>query len=173
VIFNRDIRDRLSLPAPTMPRAVATDIEITPVRWRDLPAVARLQQRAFRRRLAYGMPTLVLLHVLPRGRFLVARRHGEIIGCAIGDRHERQTRVVNLAVDPAMRRRGVATTLLHALEDALPDGNVVLMVEADNAAAQALYRREGYFAISTTSDYYGRGHAGIWMQKKRHSVTNR
>jgi len=173
VIYNRDIRDRLSLTTPSMPRTMATDIEVDQARWRELPAVARLQQRAFRRRLAYRIPTLILLRALPRGRFLVARHDGEIVGCAIGDRHERQIRVVNLAVDPPMRRRGIATTLLRALEAALPNGNLVLMVEAENTAAQALYRREGYVAVGTTNDYYGRGHAGIWMQKKRPATTTR
>ena len=170
MIFDRDIRDRLPTPAQAVARPVTTAVEVGPVRWRELPAVARLQRRAFRPRLAYGLPTLVVLRAVPDVRFLVARLpgdHGRVVGCAIGDRHDGNARVINLAVDPDARRRGVGSTLLRELEAALPWGNLLLMVEADNAAAQALYRREGYHPVGNAADYYGRGRPGIWMQKPR------
>ena len=129
--------------------------------------MARVQRRAFRPALAYGLTTLVALRALPRVRFLVARRGDAVVGCAIGDRHDGNARVINLAVDPEARRQGIGAALLRALEAALPGGDVLLMVEAENAAAQALYRREGYVQVSTSGDYYGRGRAGIWMQKTR------
>jgi ribosomal protein S18 acetylase RimI-like enzyme len=47
----------------------------------------------------------------------------------------------------------------------MPPGSILLMVEAENTAAQALYRRVGYRVVGTAADYYGRGRAGIWMQK--------
>jgi ribosomal protein S18 acetylase RimI-like enzyme len=75
--------------------------------------------------------------------------------------------VINLAVDPVARRRGVATALLRALEAELPGGAILLMVEAENRAAQALYRREGYLPTGQAADYYGPGRAGIWMEKPR------
>ena len=167
MIFDRDIRDRVPVPAPPTPRPVAAAVDVGPVRWRELAAVARLQRRAFPPRLAYGPGTLVLLGVLPHVRFLVARRLGVVVGCAIGDRHDDHARVINLAVDPSARRGGIGTALLRGLEAALPGGDVLLMVEAENAAAQALYRREGYVPVGRSGDYYGRGRAGIWMQKSR------
>ena len=170
MIFDRDIHDRLPIPTQAGARAVTTAIEVGPVRWRELPAVARLQRRAFRPRLAYGLPTLIVLRAVPHVRFLVARLpgdRGEVVGCAIGDRHDGNARVINLAVDPDARRRGVGTALLRELEAALPWGNLLLMVEADNAAAQALYRREGYRPVGNAADYYGPGRPGIWMQKPR------
>ena len=176
MIHDRDIRNRVPLPplaegvrpvGPPPGTALATAIAVGPARWRDLPAVAQVQRRAFRPALAYGLTTLVVLRLLPHVRFLVAHFGGEVVGCAIGDRHDGHARVINLAVDPTARRRGIGTALLRALEAALPRGNVLLMVEAENAAAQALYRREGYFPVGTAGDYYGRGRPGIWMQKQR------
>ena len=149
--------------APALPPGV----EIGPARWGELRAVERLQRRAFRPRLAYRMPTLVLLRVWPGGRFLVARLAGGVLGCAIGDRHEGASRVVNLAVDPAARRLGIGGALLAALEAALPEGDMVLMVEAGNAAAIALYERAGYAAAGREATYYGPGRPGIWMRKER------
>ena len=176
VIHDRDIRNRVPVPpraegawpvGDAQGAALVAAVEVGAARWRDLPAVARVQRRAFRPALAYGLTTLVVLRLLPHVRFLVAHRGGAVVGCAIGDRHDGHARVINLAVDPDARRRGVGTALLRALETALPRGDVLLMVEAENAAAQALYRREGYLPAGTAGDYYGRGRPGIWMQKQR------
>lgn len=174
MLHDRDIRDRVPVPprptasgsAVAWPRLPA-GVEVGPARWRDLAAAARLQRQSFRPALAYGLTTLVALRVLPRVRFLVARRGNVVVGCAIGDRQGGNARVINLAVDPAARRQGIGAALLRALEAALPRGDVLLMVEAENAAAQALYRREGYASVGRSDDYYGRGRAGIWMQKSR------
>ena len=167
VIFDRDIRDRVPIPTVPMARPVASAIEVGPVGWGELRAVARLQRAAFRSALAYGLATLVLLRAMPHVRFLVARAGDEVVGCVIGDRDGEETRVINLAVAPAARRRGIGGALLRAVEAALPQGNVLLMVEAENLAAQALYRQEGYLPVGDAADYYGRGRHGIWMQKQR------
>lgn len=143
------------------------DLAIGPARWTDLPAIARLQARAFRPGLAYRLPTLASLKLIPGACFLVARRHGSVAGCAIGDRDGGNARLVNLAVDPDHRRRGVGLALLAALEAGLPAGDVVLMVEAGNLGAQALYRRAGYADDGSAANYYGPGRHGLWMRKPR------
>jgi ribosomal-protein-alanine N-acetyltransferase len=159
---DRDILGPLPSALPLTGAAV-----VAPFRLGDLQAVARLQKRAFRPPLAYGRATLLLLWALPHVRFLVARSGGTIVGCAIGDRDGSQSRVINICVDPEMRRRGIGTMLLQELEAELPIGDVVLMVEDGNAAAEALYRREGYLPVGVSRGYYGRGRDGIWMQKHR------
>ena len=155
-------------PAPPSVRHPPPSAAIGPVRFGELRAVARLQRRAFRPRLAYGLPTLVALWALPHVRFLVARQPGapEILGCAIGDRQGGGSRVINLAVEPAAQRRGLGRALLAALEAALPVGDLLLMVEEDNAAARALYAGAGYAQVGVARDYYGRGRHGLWMQKR-------
>lgn len=129
--------------------------------------MARLQRRAFRPGLAYKLSTLVTLWAVPGIAFLVARRDGEVVGCAIGDVNEGNSRVVNIAVDPAWRRQGIATGLLAAVEDALPRGDMILMVEADNPGAKALYERCGYHDAGNAPNYYGSGRHGVWMRKSR------
>ncbi len=140
---------------------------VGPARARELAALARLQQRAFPPRLAYSLPTLALLWALPWVRVLVARRDGEIVGCVIGDRVLEGARVVNLAVDPAARRQGVAMALMDAVEKALPWGDMTLMVQSENGPARALYRRIGYLEESVEPNYYGAGRPGIRMRKRR------
>jgi ribosomal-protein-alanine acetyltransferase len=61
--------------------------------------------------------------------------------------------ILNLAVDPAARRRGVAGLLLH---DALAGrrGAFFLEVRQSNAAARAFYARHGFETIATRPEYY-------------------
>jgi ribosomal protein S18 acetylase RimI-like enzyme len=126
-----------------------------------------LQRRAFRADLAYGMPTLSLLWALPGTSFLVARRGGAIVGCAIGDRSGDLSRVISIAVDPDVRRQGIGEQLLHALEIALPTGDMILMVQEENRAAQALYEKAGFQHVGASRNYYGKGQNGLWMRKVR------
>jgi ribosomal-protein-alanine N-acetyltransferase len=156
-------------PAAPLDRAGSAWVSITRAGFRDLRRVASLQKRAFRPPLAYGLTTLIVLWALPKVQFLIARREGRIVGCAIGDTQGEQSRVINICVDPELRRQGIAARLLRELEADLPIGDVVLMVEDGNEAARALYRREGYLPVGVSRDYYGRGRDGIWMQKHRTS----
>ena len=142
-------------------------IEIGSVRFFELRDVAALQKRAFKPRLAYGFTTLLLLWSLPFVRFLVARENGAIVGCAIGDRNGGQARVVNICVDPTAQRRGIGARLLRALDAAIPHGDLVLMVETENATAKALYLREGFRESGVSRNYYGRNLDGVWMLKSR------
>jgi len=142
-------------------------LTIAPVRARDLWQVRHLQRRSFRRGLAYSFSTLVLLWALPSVRFFVAWQGDTIAGCAIGDRNNGNSRVINLAVDPLARRRGIGWQLLRALEAALPNGDMILMVEHGNDGARRLYEKAGYVSVGVGRNYYGHGHDGIWMRKFR------
>ena len=155
-------------PSATPVISVRSDsVQLGGVRFLELREVAALQKRAFKPRLAYGYATLLLLWSLPYVRFLVARQDGRVVGCAIGDRNGGQARVINICVDPDYQRRGIGAQLLRALDAVVPMGDIVLMVEAENETAKALYRREGYKEVGVSKNYYGRGLDGIWMQKVR------
>jgi len=139
---------------------------------RDLRGVARVQRRAFRPGLAYGLSALVFLWLLPTATFLVARdgRSGIVLGCCIADRERGNVRIVNIAVDPEARRRGIGTALLRRTAAELPNGSIELIVEERNEGAQALYRREGFQRTGFARDYYGTGGHGIWMRRPRGSA---
>jgi ribosomal-protein-alanine N-acetyltransferase len=163
--YDRDLLGTMPAAQPDRPARMPATIE--PVTFRELRKVSKLQRRAFRPPLAYGIATLFVLWALPHVRFLVARDGDRIVSCAIGDRHDQQSRVINICVDPESRRQGIATRMLRTLETELPIGDVVLMVEEGNPGAQSLYRQEGYVQVGLSHNYYGRGLNGIWMQKHR------
>jgi ribosomal-protein-alanine N-acetyltransferase len=145
-----------------------TEVRVEDVAWRDLRAVAEIQRASFRPGLAYGLGALDFLRLTPGVVFLVARTStSRVAGCVIGDIHRGNSRIMNIAVAPRERRKGVATALLREIESRLRTGNMVLMAEEWNSGAQQLYLREGYVRDGVAANYYGRGRNGIWMKKQR------
>jgi ribosomal-protein-alanine N-acetyltransferase len=153
--------------APPLPSTTTAGLRIDRARPGDLRAVRRIQVASFPPKLAYSLGTLLLLWALPGVRFLVARQGDEVVGCIIGDRQDGRARVVNIAVAPQARRRGVGEALLAALELALPAGEIILMAQVENTAARRLYDRCGYEEIGIANGYYGPGRDGVWMRKRR------
>lgn len=75
--------------------------------------------------------------------------------------------ILDVAVDPDQRRRGIARKLLaHVSYDAQMLGATTasLEVETENAAAIALYRALGFEQIGCRRDYYGAGNDALVMQ---------
>ena len=64
-----------------------------------------------------------------------------------------ETEILNLAVSPEVRRRGVATALVRHLAD-MHLGDVLLEVRASNTAARALYRSLGFVEQGLRKGYY-------------------
>ncbi|MBM4122084.1 MAG: ribosomal-protein-alanine N-acetyltransferase [Nitrospira sp.] len=68
-----------------------------------------------------------------------------------------ELRLMNLAVEPTMRRRGLATALVrHALVVGRERGarRAVLEVRASNEAARCLYERMGFAQVALRAKYY-------------------
>jgi ribosomal-protein-alanine N-acetyltransferase len=63
--------------------------------------------------------------------------------------------ILNLAVDPALRRQGVASRLIGELLS-LADGDVFLEVRESNQAARALYACWGFTEQARRRGYYHR-----------------
>ena len=79
---------------------------------------------------------------------------GFIIGRAVADEGE----VLTLCVSPAVRRRGIATALIGALEEQLAPGRGILLeVATTNQAARELYEFLGFHEIGRRPAYYKRG----------------
>jgi len=82
---------------------------------------------------------------------------GELVGYAGAMWHEDEAHVMNLAVLPALRRKGVGTVLLsELLGRLLHEGvrRVTLEVREHNAAAFALYESAGFRAVGNRPGYY-------------------
>jgi [ribosomal protein S18]-alanine N-acetyltransferase len=131
----------------------------------DLSAVSRIERAVFGRE-AWSRPAFSYLLAVfaasrpPRGRIWVATDgEGAIVGyvgielSALGGEAD----VVNLAVHPAARRRGVGRALLDvalAYCRARRVPLVWLRVRAGNRTARAFYRRCGLVVAGRFSGYY-------------------
>lgn len=87
----------------------------------------------------------------------MAQSGATIVGYLIGREVGGSGEILNLAVEPAFRRRGIARALLEAGLAALRRrgaGEVFLEVRVSNAAAQALYRQAGFRPVGQRPGYY-------------------
>jgi len=93
----------------------------------------------------------------PWSRTFVARADGRLVAFVLVWKVADEVHVLNLATQPADRRKGHARALLeHVLAGARGGGtrHVLLEVRRSNAAAQELYRRHGFVATGLRRRYY-------------------
>jgi len=135
---------------PVIRRGAAGDFEAVGVRRgaaSDLEAVAAIQARC--PEAAQWDATAYLQYDL-----LVAVREGRVAGFLVSRRAgEDECEILNLGVDPAFRRRGVARGLVAALLSGFR-GAVYLEVRESNQAARNLYNSMGFQDVSCRQGYY-------------------
>ena len=100
----------------------------------------------------------------------VARENGderrEVVGFLVSWHVADELHVLNVATHAAHRRRGIGRALMRESIDFAKDKrlrHVLLEVKRSNAAAIALYRSVGFFAMGIRSDYYPDGEDAVEM----------
>jgi [ribosomal protein S18]-alanine N-acetyltransferase len=135
------------------------DVVVSAGREQDFPALARIQQQCPETAQwplgdYFGFP------------LLVARIGSVIAGfCSWRQTSSDEAEILNLAVDPLCRRRGVASALLAEVTDSAR-GAVFLEVAEDNSTAIALYRKLGWTNVGTRPGYYNQGSTNAVVMKK-------
>jgi [ribosomal protein S18]-alanine N-acetyltransferase len=132
----------------------------TPIRllsYSDLPQVIAIERRAFP--TPWSLAMFVLELSKPSGVCLAAvnpdRPSEPIAGYLICSRYADVWHLMNIAIDPSVRRRGFATALLEEmLRRAGPDEPYTLEVRTSNAPAIRLYERFGFRSAGTRPRYY-------------------
>lgn len=103
----------------------------------------------------------------PGAVFLVAETVEGLMGLAIGFVVFEELQVMQIAVDPAARRRGLGRALLGALEATSPGAEVsFLEVRVDNEPAIQLYVATGYRIVGRRARYYADGVDALVMRKR-------
>jgi N-acetylglutamate synthase len=116
------------LPAVTVETAPGADwLSLYHYRGGDLPAAA-----------------VPVLTAGAEPRFVTLRLDGRAVAICRTATTEGWLGLTAVEVDPAYRRRGLATHLLRQVAEATPARSVYLQTESDNTAALALYERAGF-----------------------------
>ena len=129
----------------------------------DLPAVNRIMQAAFDPRFGEAWTSAQCLGMLslPGVWLTIAGHDGADAGFSLARLVADEAELLLIAVDPRLRRRGIAGALLRtAIAEARgrKAAKLHLEVRAGNDAV-ALYRREGFEKVGERRDYY-RGKSG-------------
>jgi ribosomal-protein-alanine N-acetyltransferase len=136
----------------TAPPAAAVDIRR--LTYADLPQVVAIERRAFT--TPWSLAMFVLELSKPSGVCLAAESSGELVGYLICSRYDTVWHVMNVAVDPDLRRHGIGTALIAALlgEIGGAEAQVTLEVRRSNTGAMALYERFGFRSAGIRRRYY-------------------
>ena len=151
---------------------------IRPLAYADLPQVVAIERRAFTGPWSLAMFVLELskpsslglaaascpergiscpergITCPERGVQDTVRAH-PLLGYLICSRYDTVWHLMNVAVDPDHRRRGIGWALLtRMIQRAGPEAPYTLEVRTSNAAAIALYERLGFRAAGTRPRYY-------------------
>jgi ribosomal-protein-alanine N-acetyltransferase len=128
-------------------------ITVRPLGYADLPQVIAIERRAFP--TPWSLAMFVLELSKPSGVCLAAVKDGRLAGYLVCSRYDRAWHLMNIAVDPSMRRRGLGRALLEQmLERGGGDEQYTLEVRTSNTPAIALYERFGFRAAGTRRRYY-------------------
>jgi ribosomal-protein-alanine N-acetyltransferase len=126
-------------------------------------ALAAIHAASFPPAEAWGADAISLQLALRGGFGLIDRRGGMLLARIVRDEAE----VLTLAVAPAARRQGIAAGLLRearGLAAACGAAAIFLEVATGNAAALALYCREGFAEIGRRRRYYVDGSDAVVMR---------
>ena len=140
----------------TAPPAAAIDIRR--LTYADLPQVVAIERRAFTSPWSLAMFVLELSK--PTGICLAAEiplsaGEPELGGYMICSRYDTVWHVMNVAVDPTQRRRGIATALIRSLLSRVErDAQLTLEVRQSNSGAIRLYESFGFRSAGVRRRYY-------------------
>jgi [ribosomal protein S18]-alanine N-acetyltransferase len=119
----------------------------------DLPSVIAIERRSFP--TPWSLAMFVLELSKPSGICLAAENDDGLIGYLVCSRYDDVWHLMNVAIHPDQRRRGVATELIEGLfEEAGPGARFTLEVRVSNGPAIAMYERFGFRSAGRRRRYY-------------------
>ena len=128
---------------------------LTNMESRHVPQVAALEKMCFCDPWSENSVASELEN--PLSRWLVAVEGEQVLGYVGSQTVLDESDMMNLAVDPAFRRRGIARALVLALIEELGkmgSRQLTLEVRASNESAQALYAQLGFECVGRRKNYY-------------------
>ena len=135
------------------PSEVRGEPPVRRLAYSDLPAVVSIERRSFP--APWSLAMFVLELSKPSGICLAASEEGRLLGYLVCARYDRVWHLMNVAVAPEHRRRGVASRLIERLiEEAGDELPFTLEVRVSNRRAIGMYERFGFRSAGVRPRYY-------------------
>jgi len=128
------------------------------IRWmirRDMPEVLDIENRSFE--FAWTEEDFIRCLRQRNCIGMVAEHDERVVGFMIYELHKNRLHILNFAVHPDFRRRGVARGMIRKLIGKLSPqrrNRILLEIRETNLAAQLFFRAAGFRAISVLRDFY-------------------
>jgi [ribosomal protein S18]-alanine N-acetyltransferase len=136
-----------------IPVAEPQTVRLRRLSYGDLPSVIAIERRSFP--TPWSLAMFVLELSKPSGICLAAETDDGLIGYLVCARYDKVWHLMNVAISPEERRRGIATTLIERLfEEAGPNARYTLEVRVSNLAAIAMYEGFGFRSAGRRRRYY-------------------
>lgn len=133
---------------------MSEQIQIRRLAYSDLPQVVAIERRAFP--TPWSLAMFVLELSKSSAICLAALREGRLVAYLVCSRYDRVRHIMNVAVDPDLTRRGIASALVSELfaQADSPGQQYTLEVRPSNQAAIALYEGFGFVSAGRRPGYY-------------------
>jgi ribosomal-protein-alanine N-acetyltransferase len=133
---------------------VTDGIRLRALGYSDLPSVIAIERRSFT--TPWSLAMFVLELSKPTSICLAADGpDGEVHGYLVCARYDKVWHLMNVAVAPEVRRRGVAAALIGGMfERSGPGARFTLEVRESNEAAITMYERLGFRRAGRRQRYY-------------------
>jgi ribosomal-protein-alanine N-acetyltransferase len=151
---------------PRTSDGAASEWEFSDMTVEDLPAVLVIERASFPNPWT-GPLFLQELHVAFSRIILARRPGGAVAGYLCRWLVADEVHVLNVAVDPSLRGRGLGAALLReALREARDEAAIAVTLEVrrSNAPARRLYESFGFEEVGVRSNYYGRGEDALILR---------
>ena len=136
-----------------------TDFDISVhIRWmirRDMPEVLAIEENSFE--FPWSEEDFIRCLRQRNCIGMVAECDERVVGFMIYELHKNQLHVLNFAVRPDSRRRGVGRQMVNKLIGKLSQqrrNRIVLEIRETNLAAQLFFKNADFRAVSVLRDYY-------------------
>jgi [ribosomal protein S18]-alanine N-acetyltransferase len=103
---------------------------------------------------------------------MVAEHDERVVGFMIYELHKNRLHVLNFAVRPELRRRGVGISMVRKLMGKLSQqrrSRILLEIRETNLDAQLFFRAAGFRAISVLRDFYEDTPEDAYLMQYRYS----
>ncbi len=146
------------------------------IRWmirRDMPDVLQIERASFE--FSWSEEDFVRCLRQRNCIGMVADVDDRIVGFMIYELHRSRLHLLNLAVHPAWRRRGVGAAMVRKLVGKLSQQRrtrITLEVRETNLAAQLFFRQQGFRAVNVLRNFYEDSPEDAYVMQYRYRPTS-